>query len=122
MNFKLTGTASPVLGIAAKWGSMTLAFINMKWDNFFYTTRMYTNFTGKSFVFTSSGKGGLIPPFVLHRAQMRASVGYRSVYLAQEYADRIGNEVMILSISSLLREVLERIAIAPFDSDWQQGI
>lgn len=27
----------------------------------------------------------------------------------------------ILSISPLLRELLERIATAPFDSDWQQG-
>ncbi len=47
---------SPVLGIAAKMGQHDSGFHKHEMGQLLYTTRMYTNFTGKSFVFTSSGR------------------------------------------------------------------
>ncbi len=62
-----------------------------------------------------------IPPKLEHRVEMYASVGYRSVYIADKFHHRFPTESEILTISPLLREILERIAIADFDTEWEVG-
>lgn len=113
---------APVLGIAAQMGQHDSGVHYHEMGQFLFTQQGCIRISLENRLsLLPPGRVAWIPPLVRHRAQMRAAVGYRSVYLAQEYADKIGNEVAILSISPLLRELLERIATAPFDSDWQQG-
>ena len=62
-----------------------------------------------------------IPGGLAHRARMRETVDYRSVYLDATAAKGLPEQVTILDVNPLLRELLERIAQAPFDSDWRHG-
>ncbi|MDF7440631.1 AraC family transcriptional regulator [Proteus mirabilis] len=62
-----------------------------------------------------------IPPKLEHRVEMYAAVGYRSVYIADKFHHRFPTESEIQTISPLLREILERIAIADFDTQWEVG-
>jgi len=62
-----------------------------------------------------------IPPRVEHRVQIRGVVGYRSVYLDCQRYPSLADRLEVLSVSPLLREVLERIAFADFSTDWQHG-
>ncbi|OCA54170.1 AraC family transcriptional regulator [Photorhabdus namnaonensis] len=62
-----------------------------------------------------------IPPRVIHRLQVSGVVGYRSVYLDCSHYPNLPEQLTVITASPLLREVLERIAIAEFDTDWQHG-
>lgn len=62
-----------------------------------------------------------IPPQVEHRVEIYDSSGYRSVYLADKYLNNFPKQSEILSISPLLREILEQIAIADFKTQWEEG-
>ena len=111
-----------ILGIAAQMGLHDSGSHTHEMGQLLFTQQGCIRITLENKIsLLPPGRVAWIPPFVRHRAQMRASVGYRSVYLAPEYALSIGSEVAIMNISPLLRELLERIAITPFDSNWQQG-
>ncbi|MGG4608549.1 AraC family transcriptional regulator [Providencia sp. Me31A] len=113
---------APVLGIAAQMGLHDSGTHSHEMGQLLFTQQGCIRILLENrLTLLPPGRVAWLPPFVPHRAQMRASVGYRSIYLSEEYAQKIGNNVVILSISPLLRELLERIAIAPFDSDWQMG-
>lgn len=62
-----------------------------------------------------------IPPKVVHRVQVTGVAGYRSVYLDNQRNPGLSPHLEVLSASSLLREVLERIAIADFATQWESG-
>ncbi|WP_375056611.1 helix-turn-helix transcriptional regulator [Zobellella sp. DQSA1] len=62
-----------------------------------------------------------IPPRTWHRAEMRAAVDYRSVYLDAALCQGLSAEVEVLEVAPLLREILERMALADFDCDWRRG-
>lgn len=113
---------APVLGIAAQMGQHDSGTHTHEMGQLLFTQQGSIRISLENRLsLLPPGRVAWIPPFIRHRAQMNASVGYRSVYLSEEYAQKIGHEMVILSISPLLREVLERIAIAPFDSDWREG-
>lgn len=61
-----------------------------------------------------------IPPDTVHRAEMSQVTGYRSVYINTDQYTALPKEVKVLQVSCLLKEVLERIAFADFDSDWSK--
>ena len=113
---------APVLGIAATMGQHDSGAHHHEMGQLLFTQQgcIRINLENRLSLLPPA-RVAWIPPFVSHRVKMRASVGYRSVYLSKEYAQKVGNDVKILSISPLLREVLERIAIAPFESDWHSG-
>ncbi|MEE1886779.1 AraC family transcriptional regulator [Pseudomonas carassii] len=62
-----------------------------------------------------------IPAGLSHRARMRETVDYRSLYFSAALSEGLPEEVTIISVNPLLRELLERIAQAPFDTAWDQG-
>lgn len=62
-----------------------------------------------------------IPPGVVHRARMRQAVEYRSVYFAPSWCARLPEQAQVLTMTPLLRELLEQISVADFDLDWEQG-
>ena len=62
-----------------------------------------------------------IPPGTPHRVTIRGAVEYRSIYLDEERISSPFSNFSIVTMSSLLREVFERISALPFDTDWSQG-
>ena len=62
-----------------------------------------------------------IPPGTPHRVTIRSEVEYRSIYLDEAYLSAHFSGLAIVTMSSLLREVFERISLLPFDTDWSQG-
>ncbi|WP_321146383.1 helix-turn-helix transcriptional regulator [Providencia alcalifaciens] len=113
---------TPVLGIAAQMGQHDSGAHTHEMGQLLFTQQGCIRISLQNEIsLLPPGRVAWIPPFTQHRAQMRASVGYRSVYLSQEYAEQISDQVSILSTSPLLRELLERIAVAPFESDWREG-
>lgn len=62
-----------------------------------------------------------IPPLVVHRVQVTGVAGYRSVYLDSQRYPGLPLHLEVLSASALLREILERIAIADFATQWESG-
>ncbi|MGU3416694.1 AraC family transcriptional regulator [Enterobacteriaceae bacterium C34A] len=61
-----------------------------------------------------------IPGGISHRAEMRSIVAYRSVWLDQAVFTSLPDKPAILSVNPLLRELLERIAVSGWQTDWQQ--
>lgn len=62
-----------------------------------------------------------IPPNIVHRVQIRGVVGYRSIYVDNQRHPTFSPHVEVLSVTALLREILERIAFANFSMNWQCG-
>lgn len=67
------------------------------------------------------GRIAWIPPGTVHRVQIRGVVGYRSIYVDTQRHPVFSSHVEVLSVTALLREILERIAFADFSMDWQYG-
>jgi len=62
-----------------------------------------------------------IPAGIDHRVQVTGVAGYRSIYLSPQDYPCLPVTLAILTASPLLREILERIALADFNTDWHQG-
>ncbi len=62
-----------------------------------------------------------IPPATPHRVTMRASVGYRSLYFDVSQIGPLPDTIEVLAVTPVLRAVLERMAFAAFETDWQVG-
>ncbi|OYQ82565.1 hypothetical protein B9T11_00105 [Wohlfahrtiimonas chitiniclastica] len=60
-----------------------------------------------------------IPANMPHRVFFTEVVGYRSIYLDARESIRLPDHPMIWVATSLMRAVLETIASAPWDTDWQ---
>lgn len=61
-----------------------------------------------------------IPPGIAHRARMSQAVEYRS-YLASSLCERLPAAPQIITVTPLLRELLEQISAADFATDWSAG-
>ncbi|PHV02286.1 AraC family transcriptional regulator [Iodobacter sp. BJB302] len=68
-----------------------------------------------------SSRAAWIPPGVKHRAEMRQVVDYRSLYFDLGQFPVLPGKVQVIEVNPLLRAVLERLAMADFDTDWQQA-
>lgn len=62
-----------------------------------------------------------IPAGTPHQVMIRSEVDYRSIYLDETQVAPPLDDLTILAMTPLLREVFERISFQPFDTDWSQG-
>jgi AraC-like DNA-binding protein len=62
-----------------------------------------------------------IPPRIPHRAVMRRVVDYRSIWFDQELTSQLPSTVCVIEIGPLLGELLEPMALAGFDQDWNHN-
>lgn len=62
-----------------------------------------------------------IPPATAHRAVMRDTVDYRSLYFRPDVSATLPTSVRVIEVSPLLQAVLEAIAMADFEQTWTQG-
>ncbi|OAT24307.1 AraC family transcriptional regulator [Proteus myxofaciens] len=113
---------APVVGIAAEMGKHDSGFHSHDRGQLLFTQSGCMRITLASCVsILPPMRIAWIPPKIIHRVEMYASVGYRSVYLSDEFYDNFPTESKILSISPLLREILELISIADFKTQWNDG-
>lgn len=62
-----------------------------------------------------------IPAGIRHRAEMKSIVDYRSVWFEPSRFPALPQRPAILNVGPLLRELLERVAASPWESDWESG-
>ncbi|MDR0218475.1 MAG: helix-turn-helix transcriptional regulator [Enterobacteriaceae bacterium] len=116
-----------VAGIAAEMGQHDSGFHQHDMGQLLFTQRGSIKITlANQLSILPPTRVAWIPPQVLHRAEMRGVVGYRSIYLSASCLNFsetgwFPSQCEILETTSLLQAVLERIATSPFDTDWKQG-
>ncbi|OTA21502.1 putative transcriptional regulator [Xenorhabdus beddingii] len=135
--FNMDGLNAPVIGIAAEMGQHDSGFHQHDRGQLLFTQRgcIKITLTNQISVLPPS-RVAWIPPKTRHRAEMRGSVGYRSIYLDTFFLTGfflnasylntsetafISTHSEIWEATPLLQAILERIAVSPFDSDWCQG-
>lgn len=62
-----------------------------------------------------------IPAGVSHRAEMKNTVAYRSIWFQPQHFPSLPASPGILNVSPLLRELLERITEQPWETRWGSG-
>lgn len=113
---------APVIGIAATLGDHDSGLHQHQRGQLLFTRQGCTRITlAQQLCLLPPSRAAWIPPGVSHRAVMQHSVDYRSIYLTAELCAELPQHVCVIEVSPLLRAVLEPIATADFDTDWQQG-
>ncbi|NIF34067.1 AraC family transcriptional regulator [Enterobacter sp. Cy-643] len=67
------------------------------------------------------GKVAWLPGGVSHRAEMKNSVAYRSIWFDPVRYPTLPADAQVLNVTPLLRELLERISASPWETSWEQG-
>ncbi|MBD2797941.1 helix-turn-helix transcriptional regulator [Xenorhabdus sp. 18] len=117
----------PVIGIAAEMGQHDSGFHRHNMGQLLFTRRGCIKITlANQISILPPTRVAWIPAKTRHRAEMRGSVGYRSIYLDTDYLNAsetalLSNQSEVLEATPLLQALLERIAISSFDADWFQG-
>ncbi|MDC9606193.1 AraC family transcriptional regulator [Xenorhabdus griffiniae] len=117
----------PVIGIAAEMGQHDSGFHQHDMGQLLFTQRGCIKITlANQISVLPPSRVAWLPPRIRHRAEMRGSIGYRSIYLNSSYLEfsemaLLPTQSEILEATPLLQALLERIATSSFDSDWYQG-
>ncbi|MBC8947869.1 MULTISPECIES: AraC family transcriptional regulator [Xenorhabdus] len=117
----------PVIGIAAEMGQHDSGFHQHDMGQLLFTQRGCIKITlANQISVLPPTRVAWLPPKTRHRAEMRGSVGYRSIYLNSNYLkshelELLSTQSEVLEATPLLQALLERIAVSSFDSDWEQG-
>lgn len=114
--------ATPVCGIASRMTRHDSGLHNHDRGQLLFTYSGSLRITSPSMLaMLPPGRVAWIPPGTPHRVQIRAEVEYRSIYLDAIHSQLLSENLTILSITPLLREVFERISRAPLDTCWGDG-
>ena len=114
--------SAPVVGIAATLGVHDSGMHRHQRGQLLFTRQGCTRITlAQQLCLLPPSRAAWIPCGVAHRAVMQQSVDYRSIYLTPVLSADLPQQVCVIEVSPLLRAVLEPIACADFDTDWQQG-
>jgi AraC-like DNA-binding protein len=112
---------APVIGIAATLGNHDSGLHEHQRGQLLFTRQGCTRITlAQQLCLLPPSRAAWIPSGVRHRAVMQQSVDYRSIYLTPTLCAGLPQQVCVIEVSPLLRAVLEPIALADFDTDWQQ--
>ncbi|MCU1761823.1 helix-turn-helix transcriptional regulator [Pseudomonas sp. 14P_8.1_Bac3] len=112
---------APVIGIAATLGNHDSGLHEHQRGQLLFTRQGCTRITlAQQLCLLPPSRAAWIPSGVRHRAVMQQSVDYRSIYLTPALCAGLPQQVCVIEVSPLLRVVLEPIALADFDTDWQQ--
>ncbi|WP_426203831.1 AraC family transcriptional regulator [Pseudomonas sp. TWP3-1] len=113
---------APVIGIAAALGDHDSGLHQHQRGQLLYTREGCTRITlAEQLCLLPPSRAAWIPAGITHRAVMQRSVDYRSIYLNAELCRDLPQQVCVIEVSALLRAVLEPMAMADFDTDWQRG-
>jgi AraC-like DNA-binding protein len=113
--------SAPVVGIAAALGDHDSGLHQHQRGQLLFTRQGCTRITlSRQLCLLPPSRAAWIPPGVAHRAVMQQSVDYRSIYLTPALCAALPQAVCVIEVNPLLRAVLEPIALADFDTDWQR--
>jgi len=113
---------TPVVGIAATLGDHDSGLHQHDRAQLLFTRKGCTRITlAQQLCLLPPSRAAWIPPGIAHRAVMQKSVDYRSIYLSPSLCADLPQHVCVIEVSPLLRAVLELIALADFDTHWQEG-
>jgi AraC-like DNA-binding protein len=113
---------APVIGIAALLGDHDSGLHRHQRGQLLFTQQGCTRITlNNQLCLLPPTRAAWIPCGVPHRAVMHKTVDYRSVYVSPALAEQLPKQVRVIEVSALLRAVLEPMAMAPFETDWQAG-
>lgn len=113
---------APVIGIASTLGDHDSGLHQHQRGQLLFTHQGCTRITlAQHLCLLPPSRAAWIPAGVNHRAVMQQTVDYRSIYLSAELCAELPQQVCVIEVTPLLRAVLEPIATADFDTDWQQG-
>jgi len=114
--------SAPVIGIASTLGDHDSGLHCHQRGQLLYTRQGCTRITlAQQLCLLPPSRAAWIPGGISHRAVMQQSVDYRSIWLVPELCRELPQQVCVIEVSPLLRAVLEPMAQADFDSDWQHG-
>lgn len=108
-----------VIGIAAKLSAHDSGHHQHQKGQLLYAQRGCIKITfADQLCFLPAGCIAWIPPCTLHRAEMQKVTGYRSIYFDTQRITDLPRQVTVFAATTLLIEVLERIAYSDFSSLW----
>ena len=114
--------SAPVIGIAAVLGNHDSGLHVHQRGQLLFTQQGCTRITlDNQLCLLPPSRAAWIPSGLPHRAVMQQAVDYRSVYVSAALAEQLPAQVRVIEVSALLRAVLEPMALAPFETDWQAG-
>ncbi|MBK5414352.1 AraC family transcriptional regulator [Pseudomonas sp. TH31] len=121
-SFDPDGYLAPVIGIASTLGDHDSGLHRHLRGQLLFTRQGCTRITlAQQLCLLPPSRAAWIPSGIAHRAVMQQSVDYRSLYLTADVCADLPHQVCVIEVSPLLRAVLEPMALAEFDTDWQQG-
>lgn len=119
-HFDADAWSAPVLGIAASLADHDSGWHQHARAQLLYTRQGCTRLTyGDRISLLPPARAAWIPGGLRHRAQMRQAVDYRSLYFDATLSAQLPRQPAIIGVGPLLQALLEPIAQAPFDHDWQ---
>ncbi len=116
-HFDADAWSAPVLGIAASLADHDSGWHQHARAQLLYTRQGCTPTYGDRISLLA--RAPWIPGGLRHRAQMRQAVDYRSLYFDATLSAQLPRQPAIIGVGPLLQALLEPIAQAPFDHDWQ---
>ena len=109
------------LGIAARLAQHDSGLHQHPWGQILYTRSGCITVTlDQQLCLLPPGRLIWIPALLPHQAQMSQQVDYRSVYLDPGHYPNLPPKVQLLAANEVLTAVLERVAQADLDQDWDQ--
>ncbi|WP_329953469.1 helix-turn-helix transcriptional regulator [Stenotrophomonas sepilia] len=119
-HFDADAWGAPVLGIASSLADHDSGWHQHARAQLLYTRQGCTRLTfGDRISLLPPSRAAWIPGGLRHRAQMRQAVDYRSLYFDATLSAQLPQQPAIIGVGPLLQALLEPIAQAPFDHDWQ---
>ncbi|MFK4825949.1 AraC family transcriptional regulator [Paenochrobactrum sp. BZR 588] len=120
--FDADSIGNSVIGIAADMGSHDSGWHHHKMGQFLFTQGgCITIHLPDRLCLLPPTRLAWLPPDIPHRAIMTEAVDYRSVYIDVSLYSNLPAQVEVMTVTPLLRAVLERIAVADFNTDWSKG-
>ncbi|MCL7713710.1 AraC family transcriptional regulator [Stenotrophomonas mori] len=119
--FDADAWAAPVIGIASTLADHDSGWHGHRRGQLLYARQGCTRLTfGDRLCLLPPSRAAWIPGGLVHRAQMRQAVDYRSLYFTPDVCRQLPARPVVIAVSPLLEALLEPIAQAPFTQDWSQ--
>ncbi|HEY3985296.1 AraC family transcriptional regulator [Cedecea sp.] len=113
-----------VIGVQAELGNHDSGLHLHRMGQLLFTREGCVKLTldeGRMLSLLPPGKVAWLPGGVSHRAEMKNSVAYRSIWFDTERYTTLPGETLVLNVTPLLNELLESISASPWQTDWEQG-
>ncbi|SMG41069.1 AraC family transcriptional regulator [Cedecea sp. NFIX57] len=113
-----------VIGVQAELGDHDSGLHRHRMGQLLFTREGCVKLTldeGRVLSLLPPGKVAWLPGGVSHRAEMKSSVAYRSIWFDMKRYPTLPATVLVLNVTPLLNELLERMSASSWETDWGQG-